>query len=85
MVREAEEHAEEYEAQRRHVEQEVQVTSLADSLSSLLAKREAMLPSELVASIKEALAAPTGGDLATRLTTLEELWRQANVTSDQPG
>jgi molecular chaperone DnaK len=85
MVREAVEHAEEYEAQRLRVEQEVQVTSLADNLTSLLEKRKAKLPSELVASIKEALVVPVGGDLTTRLAALEELWRLANVTSEQPG
>jgi molecular chaperone DnaK len=79
MIRIANEHAEDDEVRRRRIEQQVQVANLADSFTALLAKREAMMPVELVSAIREALDTAVEDEPDLRLAVLETLWQRANA------
>ncbi len=79
MIREAQEHEAEYMEQRRQAEAQSQVERLTERLKTLLAEKKDTLAPEAVTAIQDALAAPSTDDWAARLSTLQDLWRQALV------
>ena len=76
MIRDADEHAAEYAAQRRQIEAQEQSERIVEQFAKLLAEKEAALPADPVIAIREMLNAPPPDDWTARLTDLENLWQR---------